>query len=165
MKLSPLIHQFFGQYLPHIKGVSHNTIKAYRDTFKLFLPFAANHYSIKIKSLRVEHISSELIIAFLNDLQRERKNIAKTRNHRLAALKSFAKMVRFMYPEQQDLAHSILNMPQKRTQRPLIGFLYQEEILKVFQSVDIKTNEGLRDYIPCSIYSMTQEPGLLKSQP
>jgi site-specific recombinase XerD len=70
MKLSPLIHQFFGQYLPHIKGVSHNTIKAYRDTFKLFLPFVSTHYSIKIKSLRVEHISSELIIAFLNDLQR-----------------------------------------------------------------------------------------------
>ena len=146
MKLSPLIHQFFGQYLPHIKGVSHNTIKAYRDTFKLFLPFAANHYSIKIKSLRVEHISSELIIAFLNDLQRERKNIAKTRNHRLAALKSFARMIRFMYPQQQDLANRILNMPQKRTQRPLIGFLYQEEILKVFQAVDIKTNEGFRDY-------------------
>jgi len=51
-----------------------------------------------------------------------------------------------MYPEQQELAHRILNMPQKRTQRPLIGFLYQEEILKVFQAVDIKRNEGFRDY-------------------
>ena len=73
MKLSPCIRQFFDQYLPHIKGVSEHTLKAYRDAFRLFLPFAAKFYGIKIKSLRVEHLSSVLIIAFLEDLQKERK--------------------------------------------------------------------------------------------
>ncbi len=146
MKLSPLIHQFFDQYLPHIKGVSEHTVKAYRDAFRLFLPFAAKFYNIKIKSLRVEHLSSELIIAFLEDLQRERKNLVKTRNHRLAALKSFAKMIRFMVPEQQKIADTILRIPQKRTQKTLIGFLYQDEILQVFQAVDLKRKEGFRDY-------------------
>ena len=146
MKLSPCIRQFFDQYLPHIKGVSEHTVQAYRDAFRLFLPFAARFYNIKIKSLRVEHLSSELIIAFLEDLQRERKNLVKTRNHRLAALKSFAKMVRFKYPEQQEVAETILSIPQKRAQKPLIGFLYQDEILEVFQAVDLKTKEGFRDY-------------------
>ena len=146
MKLAPCIRQFFDKYLPHIKGVSENTIRAYRDAFRLFLPFAAKFYGIKIRSLRVEHLSSELIIAFLEDLQRERKNLVKTRNQRLAALKSFAKMIRFMYPEQQDVANTILNIPQKRAQKPLIGFLYQDEILQVFQAVDLKTKEGFRDY-------------------
>ena len=146
MKLSPLIHQFFDQYLPHIKGVSHHTVKTYRDAFKLFLPFAAKFYGIKVRSLRVEHLSSELIIAFLEDLQRERKNLVKTRNQRLAALKSFAKMIRFKYPEQLEVANTILNIPQKRAQKPLIGFLYQDEILQVFQAVDLKTKEGFRDY-------------------
>ena len=146
MKLSPCIRQFFDQYLPHIKGVSHHTVKAYRDAFRLFLSFAAKFYGIKIRSLRVEHISSQLIIAFLEDLQRERKNLVKTRNQRLAALKSFAKMIRFMYPEQQEVADTILNIPQKRAQKPLIGFLYQDEILEVFQAVDLRTKEGFRDY-------------------
>jgi integrase/recombinase XerD len=146
MKLSPLIHQFFDQYLPHIKGVSHHTVKAYRDAFRLFLPFAAKSYGIKVRSLRVEHLSSELIIAFLEDLQRKRKNLIKTRNQRLAALKSFAKMIRFMVPEQQAVADIILNIPQKRAQKPLIGFLYQDEILQVFQAVDLKRKEGFRDY-------------------
>jgi len=91
MKLSPCIHQFFEHYLPHIKGTSHNTIKAYRDAFKLFLPFAAKYYGIKIRSLRIKHISLDLIIGFLQDLECERKNLPKTRNQRLAALKSFAK--------------------------------------------------------------------------
>lgn len=146
MKLSTCIHQFFDQYLPHIKGVSHHTVKAYRDAFRLFLPFAAKFYNIKIKSLKVEHLSSELIISFLVDLQRKRKNLVKTRNQRLAALKSFAKMLRFKYPEQLEVADTILNIPQKRAQKPLIGFLYQDEILKVFQAIDLRKKEGFRDY-------------------
>jgi site-specific recombinase XerD len=146
MKLSPCIRQFFDQYLPHIKGVSEHTLKAYRDAFRLFLPFAARFYGIKIKSLKVEHLSSDLIIAFLENLQKERKNRVKTRNQRLAALKSFAKMVRFRYPEQREVADTILNIPQKRAQKPLVGFLYQDEVLKVFQAVGLKTKEGFRDY-------------------
>jgi len=146
MKLSPIVHQFFDQYLPHIKGVSPYTIKAYRDTFKLFLPFAAKHFGIKIRSLRVEHISSQLILSFLDDLQKERKNSARTRNQRLAALKSFSKMIRFMHPQHRELADTILNIPQKRYQKSLIGFLYHDEILKVFNSVDLIKKEGFRDY-------------------
>ena len=79
MKLSPCIRQFFDQYLPHIKGGSEHTLKAYRDAFRLFLPFAAKFYGIKIQSLRVEHLSSDLIIAFLENLQKERKNLASVR--------------------------------------------------------------------------------------
>ena len=146
MKLSSCVHQFFDHYLPHIKGVSYDTIRSYRDAFKIFLDFAAKHYGIKIKSLRLEHLSSDLIIAFLKNLQQDRKNLPKTRNHRLAALKSFAKMIRFMYPDKRELAERILSIPQKRFQKPLIGFLYQDEILSVFQSVDIRRYGGFRDY-------------------
>jgi integrase/recombinase XerD len=146
MKLSPLIHQFFDQFLPHIRGVSRQTVKGYRDAFRLFLPFAASFYKIKVKSLRVEHITTELLVTFLEDLQTGRGNTVKTRNHRLAALKSFAKMIRFMHPDQQKVVNAILNIPQKREQKGLIGFLYQDEMLRVFQAVDLKRKEGFRDY-------------------
>jgi len=146
MKLSPCIHQFFNHYLPHIKGVSQDTITSYRDAFKIFLTFAARYHGIKIDSLTLEHISSDLIIAFLDDLQEGRKNLSRTRNHRLAALKCFATMIRFMHPEKRKLTERILSIPQKRYQKPLIGFLYQEEILEVFESVDLRRKEGFRDY-------------------
>jgi integrase/recombinase XerD len=147
MKLAPLLHEFFDRYLPYIKGTSPHTVKGYRDAFKLFLPFAASHHRIKVASLTLDHLSPELILAFLDDLEQDRKNIAKTRNHRLAALKSFTKMIRFMYPEKRELTDRILNIPQKRTQKALVGFLYEEEILKVFQAVDLKKKDGLRDYV------------------
>jgi len=146
MKLSACIHQFFDNYLPRIKGSSEHTIKAYRDTFKLFLPFAANYHHIKIDSLCLDHLSSELILDFLNYLESQQNSSVQTRNHRLAVLKSFAKMVRFMHPEKPEIAERILAIPQKRAQRKLIGFLYPEEMLKIFESVDLKKDQGLRDY-------------------
>jgi len=73
MKLSTCLNQFFVQYLPHIKGSSEKTIHAYRDTYRLFLPFAADYYHIKITSLRIEHLTVEMIIAFLNHLEHKHR--------------------------------------------------------------------------------------------
>jgi site-specific recombinase XerD len=140
------MHCFFDQYLPRIKGSSTNTIKGYRETFTLFLPFAAEYLSQKIDTISVDQLTPELILAFLDFLEAQRGNTAQTRNHRLAVLKSLAKMIRFMYPEKRELAERILNIPQKRTQKQLVGFLYQEEILSTFDAVDLKKKEGFRDY-------------------
>ncbi len=146
MRLSAVIHQFFDKYLPHIKGVSPNSIKAYRDTFKLFLPFAANHYGIKVGSLSLNHLTPEVILSFLDHLESERKNTARTRNHRLAAIKSLAKMIRFTHPQWSTSMEKIVIIPQKRTQRQLVGFLYPEEIHQVLNAVNIDTAVGFRDY-------------------
>jgi len=161
MKLSTCIHQFFDQYLHNIKGVSENTIKAYRDTFTLFLPFAAEHRSIKIESLMIDYLSFDLILDFLDYLETQRNNIPSTRNNRLATLKSLAKMIRLMYPNKKALADKILNIPQKRAQKPLIGFLFHEEILKVFKSVDLKKKDGFRDY---TILHLLYDAGLRASE-
>jgi site-specific recombinase XerD len=146
MKLSYGLHEFFDRYLPRIKGVSAHTVKAYRDTFTLFLPFAAKSLSTDIESLTIQRLSPRLILDFLDHLETERSNIPRTRNLRLATLKSLAKMIRLMYPEQKEIADRILSIPQKRTQKLLIGFLSQEEILKVFAAVDLRKKEGFRDY-------------------
>ena len=74
MKLSATIHQFFGQYLPQLKGVSNNTLHSYRQTFKLLIPFAASYHGIQINSLKNSHLSWELIVAFLQHLETQRGN-------------------------------------------------------------------------------------------
>ncbi len=146
MNLNTLIHQFFDQYLPRIKGSSRQTIRAYRDTYSLLLPFAAKYHGIKIRSLKIGHLSNDMILDFLDYLEKKRLNKAVTRNHRLAGIKSMAKMIRFMHPERSALAQRILSIPQKRSQKQLIGFLYPNEVLNVFEAVDLKTYYGFRDY-------------------
>jgi site-specific recombinase XerD len=146
MRLETCVYRFFDQYLPRVKGSSEQTVKAYRDVFSLFLPFAAGRLTIKITSLKVEHFSPEMVLSFLDHLESDRQNAVRTRNHRLAAIKSLAKMIRLMYPEKRQVAQRILDIPQKREQKQLIGFLYPDEILKVFHCVNLIKKNGFRDY-------------------
>ena len=146
MRLSTCLIQFFSQYLPRIKGVSDRTIESYRHTFTLFLPFAAQYFSIKVESLKIYHLSQDVILAFLDYLENQRNNIARTRNLRLVAIKSFSKMIRLFYPDQSDLVEQIMKIPEKKTQKQIIGFLYPDEMLKVFESVDLRKREGFRNY-------------------
>ena len=146
MKLSLAIHQFFDHYLHHLMGAGQKTIASYRDAFTLLIPFAASYHQVPIQQLQLEHLSFGAIVAFLNHIERQRSNSPRTRNQRLAAIKSFAKMVSLIYPEYKDLAQVIRNVPQKRFQKRLIGYPTPNELLKVFQSVDLKKPEGVRDY-------------------
>ena len=146
MKLTIIVHHFFEQYLPRIKGYGPNTIKAYRDAFSLFLPFARDTLDTPINSLQLEQLTPELIVDFLNWLEKVRENGARTRNHRLAAIQSLAKMSLYMYPEKRAIALRILDIPSKRYHRNIIGFLCQEEILAVLDSVNLSSAQGFRDY-------------------
>jgi site-specific recombinase XerD len=161
MRLETCIYRFFDQYLPRLKGSSDQTIKAYRDVFSLFLPFAARKLSIQIASLRVEHLSPDMVLAFLDHLESDRGNVVRTRNHRLAAIKSLAKMIRLMYPENREEAQRILDIPQKRAQKQLIGFLYPDEILKVFHCVNLIKKNGFRDY---TILHLLEDSGARASE-
>ena len=146
MRLSSCVHQFFDRYLPQIKGVSPHTIKTYRDVFKLFIPFAADYHGIQISSLSLDHLNPEVILDFLDHIEKQRRNSPRTRNQRLTAIKSLAKMIRFMHPRQAGRMEKILAIPQKRTRRQLIGFLYPQEFDKVLNAVDLTKAQGLRDY-------------------
>lgn len=146
MRLSTCLHQYFYEYLPLIKGTSEQSIKTYRQAFSLFLHFLADYHSIKIKSLKLDHLTPEVVLAFLNYLERDRKNTVQTRNNRLAVIKSLAKMIRFMHPGKKRIAEALLAIPQKRAQKKVMGFLYPEEIMKVFSAVDLKAKEGMRDF-------------------
>ncbi len=146
MKLTICVHHFFEQYLPRIKGYGPNTIKAYRDAFSLFLPFARDTLGMPINSLQLQQLTPELIVDFLGWLEKERGNGARTRNHRLAAIQSLAKMILYMHPEKRDIAVRILDIPCKRYHRNIIGFLYQEEILAVLDVVNLSSAQGFRNY-------------------
>jgi site-specific recombinase XerD len=55
-------------------------------------------------------------------------------------------MIRILYPEQRSIAERLLNIPQKRAQKKLIGFLSSDEIMKVVKVVNLQRKEGFRDY-------------------
>lgn len=146
MTVSDCIRTYFDEYLPHIKGASPQTIVTYRQCFGLFLKFAANNCQRPVLRLEMTDLTAELIFSFLNHLEQDRHNTARSRNLRLAAIKSLAKMIRLLYPEHRHMAEMILNIPQKRYQKRLIGFFTHDEAMQIFAAVDLKQKDGFRDY-------------------
>ena len=163
MRLTTCVEQFFDQYHFRIKGSSQRTIKAYREALTLFLPFAAKYYSIKVASLSIDHLSLDVVLAFLDYLESDRSNAANTRNQRLAVIKSLAKMIRLMHPQHRKVADIILSIPQKKYQKKIVGFLYIEEIFAAYEAVDLKKPLAL-ETTPFFICSLIQGLEPAKSQ-
>ena len=146
MNLNSCLCRYFTDYLPSMKGVSPETVKTYQDAFTLFLKFSSKHLSKAVADLRLEDITPELIFSFLDYLEQQRKNSTRTRNARLIALKSFAKMIRLLYPQHREISEMIFNIPQKRFGKRLVGYMDYDDILQVFGAVDLRKKAGFRDY-------------------
>jgi integrase/recombinase XerD len=144
-QLAPLLQQFFIERLQKQRQASPCTISAYRDTFRLFLAFAEAKLRRRPSDLAIEDLTTQLILAFLDHLERHRKNTVRTRNARFAAIRSFIQYVGFKEPA--ALALGVLGIPMKRFDRRQIGFLSREHIEAIIAAPDMSTWVGRRDRV------------------
>lgn len=149
--LSQYIETFFQEHLAIHRGVSPNTIKAYRDAMKLFLLFVGKVRAKAITRIDIEDMTAETVLEFLKEIEAERGNSALTRNHRLAALRVF-----FSYLATQDVLHlaqyqKILMIPQKRAAKQMMGYLEVDEITAILKEIDRFSWVGMRDYFLLSL--------------
>ena len=126
-----LVQQFFTDHLLAQRAMSPNTVASYRDAMLLFLDFAHERLGKTPTELRLADIEPDLILAFLDDLERGRNNSVRSRNLRLTALRAFLK-----FAARRDVASLLsveraLGVPMKRFERPMLGFLSREEMLAV----------------------------------
>ena len=136
---------FLSDYLPIQKNVSRNTIKSYRDTFKLLILFCEKEESIPTEKLTMKKLSSELIERFLNWLETERKSSISTRNLRLTAIHSFFRYAQSESPESLYHYQKVLSIPFKRKQQAMVEHLSPEGIKVLLEQPDKSTAQGRRD--------------------
>jgi len=147
-KKHPVAHYmntFFNQYLAVQKGVSSNTIASYRDTIKLLLCFTADHLKKPVDELVVEDLGERLILKFLDYIEVDRKCSIRTRNCRLAAIRTFFHFIGREEPLLLEQSRKIRLIPQKRTEHKTIDYLDEDEMQAMLNSVDILTRTGIRD--------------------
>lgn len=146
-ELPCLVQRFFTDYLTVQRNLSAHTRSGYRDTFRLLLPFLSRHHRKPIDQLTLGAMSPETILAFLTHLESVRGNTARTRNLRLAAIRTF---VRFVLGQPAaldfiDVGHRLLAIPQKKSVKPVLGFMTRAEIDAVLAATDSATSSGRRD--------------------
>ena len=146
-RFSWLIQSFFSSYLVKQRDVSPQTVMSYRDTFRLLLNYLGKATGKRPDQLAMDDLNAANVLAFLQHIERDRGNCVRTRNCRLAALRSFFRYA--MAAEGPDyLAQSqkVMAIPMKRFTRPLLGFLSAEEIAAVLHSTDDSWT-GRRDHL------------------
>ena len=118
-----LLSGFLNNYLPDEKGVSANTIKSYSLTFILFIKYMHENRNIPVTRLSFTHLKKDLVVGFLDWLQKERGCGEATRNQRLAAISSFIKYAEYMTPGHLFDCHQILSIPSKKTESKNLNYL------------------------------------------
>jgi site-specific recombinase XerD len=144
--LAPTVQAFFTQRLLQERNASPHTIAAYRDTIKLLLRFAATRCGREPSMLDIADLDADTVAAFLDHLQTDRGNSARTRNARLAAIHSLYRYAALRHPEHAHDIQRVLSIPPKRTDRALVTFLDQPEIDALLAAPDRTTWTGRRDH-------------------
>ena len=134
-----LLESFFTKRLIAQRRASPHTIGSYRDTFRLLLQFAERRLGKAPSKLTLEDLQAPFLGMFLDHLESARANGARSRNLRLAAIRSFFRYIALEAPQHSGLIQRVLAIPNKRQSRSLVGFLTRPEIDALLMAPDQNT--------------------------
>lgn len=131
-----LVQAFFAEHLTQQRSLSPCTVAAYRDAFMLFFEFTQAHCAKSPAATKLTDLTPELLLSFLDHLERERHNSVRSRNARLAALRAFMKFAAHRDVASLHVIERSLGVPMKRFERPMLGFLSRDEMLALIGTPD-----------------------------
>lgn len=155
--VAPTLQSFFTDRLLRQRQVSPRTIAAYRDSLRLLLTWVHDTKRIEPHRLDWTDLDVGTVIAFLDHLEQERNNTARTRNLRLTAIRSLFSYASLAHPEHAELIRRVLAIPPKRFDRPEIRFLTQAQLACLLAAPDRDRWEGRRDR---ALLAITAQAGL-----
>ena len=143
--IAPTLQLFFTERLAKQRQASPRTVTSYRDTFRLLFRFVQDKSGKAPSDLGWEDLDVEVISAFLDYLEEVRHNSARSRNTRLAAVRSLFRYAALRHPEHAQLIGQVLAIPQKRFDKTTVPFLDPEEVVALLAAPDMDRWEGRRD--------------------
>jgi integrase/recombinase XerD len=150
-----LLRDYFCQRLIAQRDAGPATVASYRDTFRLLLGYARDRMRKTPTDLMLADIHAPLVLAFLAHLERDRGNSPRTRNARLAAIRSFLHFASLRCPASLPSIQRVLAISAKRFDRRVLGFLTREEITAIIEAPDTSTWTGRRDHATLATFYNT----------
>jgi integrase/recombinase XerD len=144
-EIGTILYSFFDDYLKLQKGLRPHTVKSYGDVMRLFLQFVSKELKRKVTQLSLDDLTAERVCSFLNSLEESRANTVQSRNHRLAALRTFFEYVGRRLPERLRQAQQVAAIPSKRVAPSETFFLERDEVADVFAALPSDGNLALRN--------------------
>lgn len=144
--LAPTLQSFFTDRLARHRRASPHTIAAYRDTLRLLLQFLQQRTGTAPSRLDWADLEADAVCAFLDHLETDRGNSARTRNARLTAIRSLFAYAALRHPEHAALITRVLAIPAKRFDKATVPFLDDHEVTALLHAPDRSGWEGRRDH-------------------
>lgn len=144
-ELATHVSRFLREHLPRDRRASRHTVESYAYSFQLLVCFAAERLRLRPCQIEIEQLTVELILDFLDHLEKKRGNTVRTRNARLAAFKCFFRYLEYRLPACLDLARQVHAIPSKRFDEALIDGLDRDELQTLLDAPDPTTRVGVRD--------------------
>jgi site-specific recombinase XerD len=141
-----LLRAFFCEWMVEQRNASAHTVRSYRDTWRLFLKFVAQHRRQTVAQLTLADLTGSEVTAFLQYTEQERHDSIGTRNCRLAALRSFFGYVAGREPAAIEQCAQILRIPIKKAPTRAPCYLEPGEVEAILAQPDRSTPEGQRDH-------------------
>ena len=150
-RFSKLLQHFLTSYIMGECNYSVNTKASYSTTFYLLLVFLKKEKNINPNKIEIELITKDIIIQFLDWLETQRHVSIRTRNQRLAAIKSFYKYVQINEPDLLDTCLNILSIKNKKVPNKMISYFSEEEMKLMINYLNEVKNLKLLTMI-CVLY-------------
>ena len=144
--IGPHLQAFFAEHLLAHKRASPQTIACYRDTFRLLLRFMRERTGIEPAALPLAALDADAVLAFLDHLERGRGCTVRSRNNRLAAIRSFFRLVALRVPDSLGQVTRVMAIPVKRCDKRLVSYLTRDEVKALLAAPDRTTWSGRRDH-------------------
>ncbi len=149
------IQLFFTERLISEQGASPATITAYRDTIRLLLCHAAAQTGRPAAALDFSQLDAAMIGRFLQHLETGRGNSIRTRNARLAAIRSLFTYAARRHPEHAGDIARVLAIGPKRAAHAVVTYLSDPELTAVIAACDTGTVTGRRDRVMIHLAAQT----------
>lgn len=143
--IAPTLQSFFTDRLAKQRQASPRTIASYRDSLRLLVMFVHDQTNKPASTLDWDDLDTEMITAFLDHLEVDRRNSPRTRNLRLTAIRLLFAYASLRHPEHAAVIQRVLAIPPKRFDKPIVSFLTADEIDALIEAPDRKRWEGRRD--------------------
>jgi site-specific recombinase XerD len=143
--MAPTLQAFFTDRLARQRQVSPATVASYRDSLRLLLCFVQARTGRAPSSLGWDDLDEEMITSFLDHLETDRHNSARTRNLRLTAIRALFSYAALRHPEHAAVLQRVLSIPPKQFETRLVTFLSADEIAALIEAPDRTRWEGRRD--------------------
>jgi site-specific recombinase XerD len=143
--LAQHLESFFHRRLTQQRNATPATVKAYRDALRLLVLFASERTAKKPCRLAVGDLDRDMILAYLDHLERSRRNAVQTRNARLTAIRSFFHHIAASDPASIGVAQRVLAIPSKKSDLSTTHYLSRAELDALINAPNPNSLRGRRD--------------------